>query len=99
MCIRDSATVDAAHLELRGLAVDVVEEEAGRAAEEARADVPGPGKNWNVPALAEAINTPIVGNVLDAMNTDGRLDVLVQDDTKVVRMFLRLHYVLSLIHI
>ncbi|MFI0608354.1 MAG: kelch repeat-containing protein [Anaerolineae bacterium] len=56
-------------------------------------NVPGPGKNWNVPALAEAIDTPIVGNVLDAMNTDGRLDVLVQDDTKVVRMFLRLHYV------
>lgn len=55
--------------------------------------IPGLGKNWNVPALAEAISTPIVGDLLDAMNTDGRLDVLVQDDTTVVRMFLRLHYV------
>lgn len=58
-----------------------------------KGSIPGLGKNWNVPKLAEAISTPIVGDLLDAMNTDGRLDVLVQDDTTVVRMFLRLHYV------
>ncbi len=55
-----------------------------------------PGLNLNsgwTAGGAATVSIPIIGGVLDALNTDGRLDALVQDDSTVVRMFLRLHYV------
>lgn len=56
--------------------------------------IPGLGLNngWTA-AGAKTVATPLVGDVLAAMNTDGRLDVLVQDDSTVIRMYLRLHYI------